>query len=373
MAKYYSIYLYRKSFGGVTMNQFTLHPNVYSTSRANGLIKLLEEIWDDKTLLGKGTIYIISGFGNYNGGIRFYPLFREHVRRGGRIIAFFGGSTSQRLTSEQVVEELLECGAEVNIVNRKRLLHAKCYGFRNDSINRLIVTSGNFTGPGMSQNVEAAISLDTDTVNNMNYSWEDIIHNINSQGWNIYNPSLLDRRSPAWALLYDEVHMRVDLDETQEVTMILKLGHADTARIQAEQGTNAAKGTQYFWLSKDCFDFFPALTIQNERGVKSTYSTLVNMNYIDIGAIDNECRVTFEAENNLDFRLGTGKLRGTRVAQQNDIAAITRKGETDYELRIIKPSDRYYTEIERYAINFIGHQGKRYGFVPNNEFFDIIE
>lgn len=354
------------------MNQFTLHPNVYSTNRANGLIKLLEDIWSDKTILGNGTIYIISGFGNYNGGVRFYPLFLEHVRRGGKIIAFFGGSTSQRLTSEQVVEQLLKCGAEVNIVNRKRLLHAKCYGFKNDTINRLIVTSGNFTGPGMSQNVEAAISLDTETVDEMNFSWDDVINNMNSQGWDIYKPSLTDKTDPAWRLLYDEVRMKVDLDDTQEVTMILKLGHADTARIQADAGTKASEGTQYFWLSKDCFDFFPALTIPNKRGTKSTYSTIINMNYIDLGVIDNKCRVTFEAENNLDFRLLTGKLRGTKLAEQNDIATITRKNENEYELRIIKVNDSRYNELERHAINLIGHQGKKYGFISNSKFYSII-
>jgi hypothetical protein len=34
----------------------------------------------------------------------------------------------------------------------------------------------------------------------------------------------------------------------------------------ANSGTDAAKGIQYFWLSKDCYDFFPPLTMINERG-----------------------------------------------------------------------------------------------------------
>ena len=54
--------------------------------------------------------------------------------------------------------------------------------------------------------------------------------------------------------------------------MLLTLSHADTARIQASPGSAAGKGTQYFWLSKDCYDFFPPLTILNHRGTKSTYS-----------------------------------------------------------------------------------------------------
>ena len=89
----------------------------------------------------------LSGF---NGGVRFYDLFRNHVKKGGKVVSFFSGSTAQRLTSRQVAEELPSCGAEVNVVNRKRLFHAKCYGWESDKGNSLIVSSGNFTGPGMS-------------------------------------------------------------------------------------------------------------------------------------------------------------------------------------------------------------------------------
>lgn len=107
--------------------------------------------------------------------------------------------------------------------------------------------------------------------------------------------------------------------------MLLKLSHSDTARINAARGTTAAKGTH--WLSKDCYDFFPPLTIRNERGHKATYSCLVAMNYIDLGTVDARCRVTFEAENNLDFRLGTGPLRYSGLAGEGDLAAISRVGE----------------------------------------------
>jgi hypothetical protein len=177
--------------------------------------------------------------------------------------------------------------------------------------------------------------------------------------------------APAWRLLYDEEAATVVLDETDEVTMVLKLSHADTARIVALPGTDASKGTQYFWLSKDCYDFFPPLTILNRRGHKRTYSVEVRMNYIDLRREEGS-RVTFEAENNLDFRLGTGPLRHTRLAQEGDFAAISRVGEYRYELRLYRQGDSTSAALAPFAINFIGHQGKRYGFMSNQDFQTII-
>lgn len=353
------------------MNTFLMQPGVYSTDKSMNLIDLLEKIWLDKNNIGKGTIYIISGFANYNGGVRFYPWLKEHINRGGKVVVFLGGSTSQRLSSIQVVKQLLDCGAEVNIVNRKRLLHSKCYGIENNTQNRLIITSGNFTGPGMSQNVESSISLDTETTNAMGFSWSDLTKNMKSQGWDIYR-AVDDMADPVWTLLYDEEKRLISMDETQQVTMILKLVHNDTSRIMADKGTKAYLGSQYFFLSKYCFDFFPPLTIKNEIGIKNTYSCLVDLNYIDLGIHDEKCRVTFEAENNVDFRMGTGKLRGTKIAEVDDIAAITRIDEDKYELRIIKQNDKNYNNLKRYATNFIGNKGKQYGFIPNKEFYKII-
>lgn len=64
------------------------------------------------------------------------------------------------------------------------------------------------------------------------------------------------------------------------------------------------------------------------------------MNYFNdvyrLGLTDTECRVTFEAENILDFRLGTGKLRYTKVAFKGDILAISRVGEKEYQMRILR-------------------------------------
>lgn len=350
---------------------FSLHPNVYSTSHLVGLRSMLEHLWVRTHSPGDGTFFIISGFGNYNGGARFYRTFKEHTENGGQIVAFFSGSTSQRITSRQVVEALLECGVVVNVINRKRLMHAKCYGVNDSEGESIIVTSGNFTGPGMVQNVEAAVLLENDITPTFGFSWNNVVNEMLSQGWMVYQPDLTDLSEPGWKLLYDETPGIVPMDESEAQTIIVMLGHADTARIQALPGSNAGKGSQYFWLSKDSFDFFPPLTIRNARGMKGTLSALVTLHYIDIGITDNNCRVTFEAENNLDFRLGTGKLRYTQVGNDGDMACITRIGEAEYELRIIKSSDPKFAELLPYAINFIGHQGKKYGFLSNSDFLSI--
>ena len=354
------------------MNELTLHPNVYATGASKGLIHVLERVWVRDHTPGDGTIFVMSGFGNYNGGVRFFESFREHKRRGGDLVAIFAGSTSARLTSKQVVHELLDCGVDVHLVNRKRLLHAKCYGTCKDAGDSLVVTSGNFTGPGMSQNVEMSVLLDTDTTAEMGFSWNALLANLLDQKWNYHRPTLANLGDPAWALLYDEQAAGLRLDETEEVTMLLKLGHADTARINAVRGSNAGLGSQYFWLSKDCYDFFPPLTIRNLVGHKATYSCIVSMKYVDLGPEEHACRVTFEAENNLDFRLGTGPLRYTNLASSGDIAAITRLGEKNYEMRIYRNGSAAYERLMQYAIHLIGHQGKQYGYISNAEFAALI-
>lgn len=349
------------------MNELTVHPNVYATGRSKGLISVLERVWLREHTMGDGTLYILSGFANYNGGVRFFSIFRDHVEQGGRVVAIFSGSARQNLTSKQVVLELLECGADVHIVNRKRLMHAKSYGSKTHLGEMLVVTSGNFTGPGMSQNVEMSLILDRPATRSLGFSWDDLISNMLTQRWNWYQPKLDDPSAPVWNLLYDEEASVITFDETNEVTMILRLGHADTIRINATAGTNEGIGTQYFWLSKDCYDFFPDLTIPNRRGYKRTYSCKVSINFLDIGQI-SDVRVTFEAENNLDFRLGTGPLRHTRLAQAGDIAAISRVGEDSYELRLYRQDSTIYRVLDSHAVYFIGHQGKRYGFISNQEF-----
>ena len=353
------------------MIELTLHPNVYATGQSKGLISILERVWLREQDPGDGTIYIVSCFANYNGGVRFYPVLRRHIEQGGGVVAIFGGSTRQRLSSKQVVSELLECGAQIHIVNRKRLMHAKSYGSKTRDGEMLVVTSGNFTGPGMAQNVEMAVLLDKGTTSNIGFSWEEMIASMRNQRWDLYQPTLDDQEAPVWQLLYDEEAANIVLDDTDEVTMILRLGHADTVRINAEPGSDAGKGTQYFWLSRDCYDFFPPLTILNTKGYKRTYSCLIDMNFVDIGHTE-EVRVTFEAENNLDFRLGTGPYRYTRVAQEGDLAAISRVGERSYELRIFRQGTEMHEKLSPYMVNFIGHQGKQYGFISNQRFQEIV-
>lgn len=350
------------------MNELTLHPNVYATGQSKGLVNILERVWVREHTPGDGTMFIVSGFGNYNGGVRFFETFKEHRARGGTIVAVFAGSTSSRLTSKQVVTEMLQCGADVNIINRKRLLHAKCYGTKSARGESLVVTSGNFTGPGMSQNVEMSVLLEPISTESMGFSWQAMMDSMLAQQWAFYRPDLEDLTSPAWQLLYDEQAADIVLDDTEEVTMTLRLSHSDTARINAVPGTNAGRGTQYFWLSKDCYDFFPPLTIRNARGQKATYSCLVRMNYVDLGHVDDQCRVTFEAENNLDFRLGTGPLRHSGLAREGDLAAISRVGEASYELRLYREGTLEYDALLPHAVHMIGHQGKRYGYIPNSEF-----
>jgi hypothetical protein len=332
---------------------------------------MLEASWVKGHHPGDGVFYIISGFANYNGGARFYRTFKEHTENGGKIIAYLGGSTAQKLTSRQAVDALLDCGAEVNIVNRKRLLHAKCYGADTSTGQSLIVTSGNFTGPGMSQNVEASVLLGSDLLKTSTFSWKQLIASLSTQAWLSYRLTHDNFRDPGWGLLYDESPGIMLLDDSDRITLVVLLGHSDTARIQAMPGSRAGLGSQYFWLSKDCFDFFPPLTIRNERGYKGTLSATITLRYCDLDVMDAACRVTFEAENNLDFRLGTGHLRYSKLAKPGDLACITRMGESQYELRIIPIESPNYTPLERYTVNFIGHQGKRYGYLDNAAFEQI--
>lgn len=352
------------------MNELSVHPNVYATGRSKGLLAMLETVWLRQQDLGDGVMYIVSGFANYNGGVRFYPAFRDHVQRGGKVVAVFAGSCRQNLTSRQVVQEMLECGAEVHIVKRKRLMHVKSYGAKTSEGQMLVVTSGNFTGPGMAQNVEMALLLDRPTTSQLGFSWSNLIESMLAQDWIVQQPKLDERSAPVWKLLYDEEGSKIALDETHTMTMILKLGHADTARINAAPGSSASKGTPYFWLSKDCYDFFPPLKIPNSRGSKRTYSCEVKAHFVDIGKT-KPVRVTFEAENNLDFRLGTGPLKGTRVAGAGDWAAISRIGESEYEVRVYRQSSDVAKALSEHAVHHTGNRGKRYGFLPNDEFQNI--
>lgn len=354
------------------MNELSVHPNIYATGRSRGLISMLERMWVQERPSEADTLYVMSCFGNYNGGVRFFPVFARHVKRGGRVVAVFGGNPSQRLTSRQLVEEMLNCGVDVHVVNRRRLMHLKSYGVSTTVGDMLVVTSGNFTGPGMAQNVEMSMLIDKSTTAEMGFTWKSFVTDLFNQDWQWHRPSIENRSAPVWDLLYDEAESKISLDVTDRVTMILVLGKADTARVNAAPGTSAALGTQYFWLSKDCYDFFPPLTLPNRRGVKRTFSALVDVVFVDLNRRQETIRVTFEAENNLDFRLGTGPLRHSRLVGPRDLAAISRVGDRKYELRLYRHRSEMGQVLDTYATNFVGHREKRYGFVSNAKFGTII-
>jgi hypothetical protein len=100
------------------------------------------------------------------------------------------------------------------------------------------------------------------------------------------------------------------------------------------------------------------------RGVKATFSTLVNIRFVDL-KVERAVRVTFEAENNLDFRLGTAPFRYTKLASPGDLAVISRINEKEYEMRIVRSDSPQYEPLRKYAVNEIGHEGKRYGYLQN--------
>ena len=95
------------------------------------------------------------------------------------------------------------------------------------------------------------------------------------------------------------------------------------------------------------------------------------MVFVDLG-IEQVVRVTFEAENNLDFRLGTGPLRHSRLAGPGDLAAISRVGDQRYALRLYRRKSVTGQVLDTYATNFVGHRGKRYGFVSNATFRSLV-
>jgi hypothetical protein len=93
---------------------------------------------------------------------------------------------------------------------------------------------------------------------------------------------------------------------------------------------------------------------------------------MDIAVTDHDCRVTFEAENNLDFRLGTGALRFTEIAEEGDMAALSRVGDSEYELRVLPEGSPNFNALLPWAIRPVGHRGKRCGFIDNERLAELI-
>jgi hypothetical protein len=54
------------------------------------------------------------------------------------------------------------------------------------------------------------------------------------------------------------------------------------------------------------------------------------------------------------------------------MAAITRTDFKTYEMRIFKKGTQTYNKLLNYATNFIGHQGKRYGYISNEKLLSLI-
>jgi len=362
------------------VDEFILQPALYGTGGHDDLFSLLDKTWlqpGEASYLG-GTYFLVSGFGNHNGGVRFFERFRHHIDAGGRVRAIFGGSKSMNLTSRQLVEALIDCGVEVTIVNRSRILHAKLYGTREpDGQQCLVTTSGNFTWPGLKQNVESVMSLGRETTATLGFSWDDVFDALVASSTSTYDLVGATESDPAWALLYDETAGRgfkavlVDQETEEPMSMVQTLGHMDTVRINAAVGTTASRGSQYFFLSKDTYDYFPPLTIRNKKGQKATYSADIEINFRDLSQT-RECRVTFEADNNLDFRLGTGPLRNTSAAADGDMMILTRTGEATYDLRIVRQGTNEFIILNGFALSHIGHVGKRYGYAPTERIVKLL-
>lgn len=363
-----------------TADQFLLQPNLYRTGDAEDLFGVLDGLWGEGRNRDPqdGAYYLVSGFATHNGGVRFFERFRHHVDGGGTVHAVFGGSLSSNMTSRQFVDALMECGVSVHIISRRYMMHSKLYGKRSTTGDeRLVVTSGNFSAPGLRRNIESLVSLSGPSTAGLGFDWTSLMDGLLSDTAEVFTASGAADDDPRWALLYDEETRgrrraaAEDQDSDVLESLIVTLSHADTVRVSATPGTEAAKGSQYFWLSKDCFDFFPALTIRNTRGTKATYSTMVDVSFLDVGR-EESVRVTFEAENNLDFRLGTGPLRGTRVAKQGDIAVLSRRDERRYELKIVAGGTPAFFALSAHALIRVGAQDKRYGYASNVEVDKIL-
>lgn len=357
-------------------DEFLFQPEIYTTGAHTTLFDVLDKLWSVEDDNSGGTYFVVSGFGTHNGGVRFFERFRSHISNGGRVRVILGGSRSTSLSSRQLGKGLIDCGAEVSVILRNRILHAKLYGAHTTEGESLVISSGNFTGPGLSLNLESTMAIGPGTTSSCGFSWDDLFAKILAGSFSVFDLTNADSEDPAWALLYDEERGSgfrpvVDTDVPEFESLILTLSHADTARITATPGTSASLGSQYFWLSKDAYDFFPPLVIRNVRGSKATYSAEIDVNFEDLG-VTEVVKVTFEAENNLDFRLGTGPLRATNLADDGDMAIITRRGERSYDLRLLRQGSTEFISLSRFALQLIGHRGKRYGFAPNAEVDRIL-
>ena len=66
-------------------------------------------------------------------------------------------------------------------------------------------------------------------------------------------------------------------------------------------------------------------------------------------------------------------LCGKEPYQQGDLAALTRIGERDYEMRIFRQNSPKYNKLIQFAVTYIGQRGKRYGYIDNTSFYEILK
>lgn len=343
--------------------RFTLQPSIYNAPDGSGsdLATLLESLWSRTP--PTSTIYVAAGFVDQNGVLPFVKTFKKHVELGGRVRCFFGGSAGQNMAGRQAVQELLSSGAEVSLLNRKKIFHVKMYGTLSDTQQELILSSGNLTGNGIALNVESSVVIGPMYLSAAGFSWQTWEQRVRSS-FEWHPLSLRDPDNPGWRLTYDETHGRIggqDEDGSDDISeaLVFTLSPIDVARVL----TRNYPGTQYFWLSRYTAGYFPPLLPRSRPSAKKTFSTDVTVDFIDVRKKE-QVSVTFEAYNNLDFRLGTGPLKGTGVANAGDVAVLDRVGEREYRLRVMNQHSVKARRLLPYLINFVGHKGKRYGFVP---------
>jgi hypothetical protein len=343
--------------------RFTLQPSIYMVPMGGGsdLATLLEGMWDAAP--ASAILYVASGFVDQNGVLPFVRLFKEHAASGGRIRCFFGGSSSQNMAGRQAVEELLSAGADVSLLNRKKIFHVKMYGVSSDAGQEVVLSSGNFTGNGLALNVESSVAVGSTHLSSSGFSWRIWEERIRSS-FEWYSLSLANRTDPGWRLTYDETHGRLggqDEESGDDISeaLVFTLSPIDTQRILS----SSYPGTQYFWLSRYTAGYFPPLLPRSRPTAKRTFSTDIEVDFRDL-SVKKQVSVTFEAYNNLDFRLGTGPLRRSGIAKPGDVVVLDRIGDREYRMKILEQRSAVSQRLLPYLVNFIGHKGKRYGFVP---------
>lgn len=342
---------------------FVLQPDVYRTTQDySNLGEILSGIWGKAP--EESVLYAAAGFVDLGGVLPFVNAFKKHIEDGGGVRCFFAGSPSSALASRQAVHELLSIEASVRLLSRRKMFHSKLYGVSANSADRLVVSSANLTGNGLAMNVESTLIVGSELLSRCGFSWTEWERKV-EEGFEWHEPSLASSRDasdPAWKLTYDEKRGAPQAEPPSPSTdeaLVTTLSAIDVARVK--DPTYA--GTPYFWLSRYVMDYFPPLVVRTRPGAKKTFTADVEVDFLNIGQT-KKVTVTFEAYNNKDFRLLVSPLKGTKVAKEGDIAILYRVGADQYKLKVLDARSRDAGRLRPYMITFVGHKGKRYGFVP---------